>query len=430
MTQTLVASVVDVPRVVIVAEHASFQFGGEAALPLHYFVGLRKRGIEAWIVVHIRTKDELLETLPNEIDRMHFTQDTWINRAAWRLSRFLPSQISVFSTGFISRLTTQFTARRIARDLVRQHGATVVHQPIPVSPREPSVLYRMGAAVVIGPMNGNMTYPPAFRRSVRGQALIGRIIAAGRMLSRPMHTLLQGKLQADLLLVANERTRVALPSGLRGEVIELVENGVDLDLWRARAPMAQKEDTRPVRFVFMGRLIDLKRVDVMIEAVSRMTEKLAIVDIIGDGDQRQSLEALVHDLGLSHRINFIGWLSQAECSAHLAQADALVLPSIHECGGAVVLEAMSCGLPAIATNWGGPADYIVPQSGILIAPTSREAMVAGFADAMDRLARDPELRDEMGREGRRLIENEYSWARKIDRILELYAIASERYLAR
>ena len=412
-----------VPRVIVVAEHASLRFGGEAALPVHYFAGLRRRGVEAWLVVHARTRDELTAALPDDLARMHFLPDTAINRLAWRLSRYLPAQINYFTLGYISRIATQLAARRVVRDLVRRQGATVVHQPIPVSPREPSLLWRMGAPVVIGPMNGNMSYPPAFRGSVRGQGVIGRILTAARLLSRPLHGLMPGKLRAVLLLVANPRTRAGLPAGARGEVVELVENGVDLDLWQAAAPQLQVRGNGPARFVFMGRLVDWKAVDILLEAMVAMADTTATLDIIGDGDRRPALEAQARALGLDGRVRFAGWLSQADCSARLAAADALVLPSIYECGGAVVLEAMACARPVIATDWGGPADYLTADCGMLIAPESRAAMVSGFAAAMDRLAADPPLREALGRAGRQRVESEYSWARKIDTILGLYARA-------
>jgi glycosyltransferase involved in cell wall biosynthesis len=81
---------------------------------------------------------------------------------------------------------------------------------------------------------------------------------------------------------------------------------------------------------------------------------------------------------------------------------------------------MAVGLPVIATDWGGPAEYVDDSCGILVPPDSREGLVAGIADAMERLARDPELRLQMGQAGRRKIKRFYTWDTKIDRILEFY----------
>src|SRR5688500_9946906 len=81
------------PRVLVVAEHASAVFGGEAILPLHYFSFLRKRGIEAWMIVHERTRSELLARFPNDADRLHFVVDTDAHRALWRGVTALPARL-------------------------------------------------------------------------------------------------------------------------------------------------------------------------------------------------------------------------------------------------------------------------------------------------------------------------------------------------
>jgi glycosyltransferase involved in cell wall biosynthesis len=81
---------------------------------------------------------------------------------------------------------------------------------------------------------------------------------------------------------------------------------------------------------------------------------------------------------------------------------------------------MAMGLPVIATDWGGPADYLDAACGILVPPKSREQFVNDLAAAMLTLASSPELRTEMGRAGRRRVEEMFDWERKADRILEIY----------
>jgi glycosyltransferase involved in cell wall biosynthesis len=85
-----------------------------------------------------------------------------------------------------------------------------------------------------------------------------------------------------------------------------------------------------------------------------------------------------------------------------------------------VLEAMAMGKAVIATNWGGPADYLDTQSGILIAPDTALGFTSAFADAMVTLASDPDTCDAMGRHGQHLIKTKYDWQVKIDNILEIY----------
>ena len=123
------------------------------------------------------------------------------------------------------------------------------------------------------------------------------------------------------------------------------------------------------------------------------------LEIIGDGPMHTSWQTLADQLGLGSVVKFSGWLSQEACALRLQQADVLVLPSLFECGGAVVLEAMAVGLPVIATAWGGPTDYLDEFCGILVKPQSRESLVAGFASAMETLATSPDLRERLGQAG-------------------------------
>lgn len=405
-------------RVVIVAEHASAQFGGEAILPLHYFRLLRQRNIEAWLVVHARTRTELEALFPSDCHRLHFVPDTWLHRLLYRCGKLLPRRVGEFTVGLLSHLHTQMLQRRIVRRLVREHGIDIVHEPIPVSPKSPSLMFAVGAPVVIGPLNGGMEFPPAFRsRQSRAEQLT---VALGRRCSNVCNRILPGKLRAQTVLVANQRTLQALPAGTRGRVIELADNGVDLSVWQPPPP-ASKPASERVHFAFAGRLVGWKAVDLLLEAFAPVAAQTgALLEIIGDGEHRLALEAQAARLGKTCSVAFAGWLSQQQCALRLQQADALVLPSLFECGGAVVLEAMAMGLPVIATGWGGPADYLDSTCGILVAPASREAFVSGLTDAMLKLAASPELRQKMGRAGIERIRQHFDWERKIDRIVEIY----------
>ncbi|HEY9064013.1 MAG TPA: glycosyltransferase family 4 protein, partial [Burkholderiaceae bacterium] len=341
-------------RVLIVAEHASARFGGEAALALHYFRVLRQRGIQVWLVTHARTRPELSNLFPDEM-RIHYAEDTWLHRLLWRIGSRLPDQISYFTTGFVARLSTQFAQRRIIRKLVETEGIDVIHQPMPVSPREPSTIFGLGAPVVIGPMNGGMDYPPHFRKR-RGYAE-RHLLGLGRWFSQLMNRLLPGKRHAACLLVANERTEEALPKGLCPRVIRLVENGVDLGLWRsadaATGSLRSDDGGAVVTFVFLGRLVGWKAVELLILAFAKARGRAPMrLRVIGDGTERARLEQVAREFNVLATgeadvgtVQFAGWMAQSDCARALQEADCLVLPSLLECGGAVVLEAMSMGKP-------------------------------------------------------------------------------------
>jgi glycosyltransferase involved in cell wall biosynthesis len=410
-------------RICIVAENASTRFGGEAILPVHYFRLLRSRGIECWMVVHSRTQSDAAELFPNEIDRILFVPDLWIQKLVFYLSRFLPRRLSESTLGLFNQLITQLCERTIVRGLIRNQRIDVIHQPIPVAPRFPSAIFGLGVPVVIGPLNGGMEYPPAFRRSESWMSRAA--LAFARLFANVGNTLLPGKKHASVVLVANERTRRALPFGIRGNVIELVENGIDTGVWQGTqiAP-----EHAPHRFVFIGRLVDWKAVDIAIRALEKVPS--AELDIIGDGPMLEAWRSLAAELGLKDRVHFAGWLTQSECANRLLNSVALILPSLYECGGAVVLEAMAMGKPVIATRWGGPADYLDDSCGVLVEPESYAGLVTGFAEAMRRMIDSPGLAKSMGAAGRERATRDFDWQQKIDRMISIFRSVAEQSNAR
>ena len=406
-------------RICIVAEHASRNFGGEAILPVHYFRLLRSLGVESWMVVHARTRNELAELFPDDFDRILFVPDLWTHKLINHLSGYLPRRLSTATLGLLSQLITQLCQKDIVRRLIRDKQVSVIHQPIPVAPRFPSLLYGLGVPVVIGPLNGGMEYPPAFRRAEPWIARVGVAIAG--LFVDLVHGLVPGKRLADVVLVANERTRLALPSGIRGRVIELVENGIDFSVWQASSVGVESSTAR---FVFLGRLVDLKAVDVVIRALKAVP--LAELEIIGDGPMRDVWQKLADELGVKERVHFTGWLPQEQCAARLQTALALVLPSIIECGGAVVLESMAMGKPVIAARWGGPSDYLDESCGILVEPTSYQDMVDGFSEAMGKLIASPELAQSIGAAGRKRALRDFDWQKKIQQVISIYRALEDR----
>tara|TARA_A100001391_G_scaffold129024_1_gene88300 strand:- start:953 stop:2248 length:1296 start_codon:yes stop_codon:yes gene_type:complete len=410
--------------VAIVSEHASARFGGEAVLPLHYFLFLRKRGVDSWLIVHERTRHELEQTIsPQDKNRVMYTRDTWLHRALWKFGSCFPHRIRCATTGSLMHLITQHMQRRVVKGMVKSHGVNVVHEPIPVSPKQPSLMYKVGAPVIIGPMNGGMTFPPAF------QAMESRTERAavwiGRKLSGVANLLVPGKRHASLLLVANERTAKALPPLLKAPVQYLVENGVDLTVWKpADATERPQKSGEAIRFVFMGRMIPLKAIDLLLRAFHKLTLELPThelhLDLLGDGSDRCRLEELATHLGLENGVQFHGFLPQSQCAQILKECDAFVMPSLCDCGGAVVLESMAMGIPVIATNWGGPADYLDDTCGILVEPSSEEELVDGFASAMKKIADNPELIGRLSRNGMEKARTEYDWEIKAGLMVEHY----------
>lgn len=405
-------------KILIVAEHASAAFGGEALVPYQYFRQLRKLGADVHLLVHQRTKQELLQAFPEDVDRLHFVADSLLNIVCHKIGLYFPDRIAAFSFGALSHLETQLRQRNHVRSLQLKYKFDVIHEPIPVSPKLPSALFGMSSPVIIGPMNGGMDYPPNYKTEGRMERWF---IAGLRGLALMANFFLPGKRRAALLLVANERTRQALPKNLRAQnIVQFVENGVDTSLFFPNPlPIAP---SKIFRMIHIGRLVDVKRVDLLLEACGKLKGKTAFhLDLVGDGPLRGDLERKAEHLLISNNVTFHGRLPQSAAAEFLRDSQVMVFPSMRECGGAVVLEAMACGVPVIATDWGGPADYITPATGIVVPPATPVHFVDALAEAMLWMAQHPEARIAMGRAGRQRAEQLYDWGRKATALLRIYS---------
>jgi glycosyltransferase involved in cell wall biosynthesis len=331
----------------------------------------------------------------------------------------------------------------VARRLVRELAVDVVHQPISVSPVIPSPLTRLGVPVVMGPLNGGMGLPPAFRD--RDSSLYALVKAIRPAVAAVMNRIMRGRPLADVVLVANDRTRSLLPGSVRKRAIEISDIGVVLGDWPP--PDEQRPlDERPpdeqgpldgrqpgsleagadgpavtTRFLCVGRLVGWKGVDLLIDAFALARDKVpARLEIVGDGPEQARLAAQAESLGLGADVSLTGWLDQQECARRMRGCDVYVSPSLQESGGITVLEAMACARPVIATAWGGHLETVDDTVGILVGVSSREATIRGLADAMVRLAEDPALRSRLGAAGRRRVEERYDWDVLVETTLRIY----------
>lgn len=404
-------------NILLVSENCSRKMGGEAILPFHYFRLLEARGHTVHLLVHERNRKELEELFPRCAGRFHYVNDTNLQRLFWRAGSRLPRRIAEVTLFLLVFVSSSVRMRRAARLLVEKYRIDIVHQVIPVSPKAPSFIHDVGAPVVIGPMNGAMEYPRAFRKRIS----LGERMAysAGKATGRLANRLVPGKMRASLLLAANSRTEDCIVDTIRKRppLRRLVENGVDLDLWRITGAC---EGVIPV-FLFIGRLIELKGVDYLLRAFRKLIDKApAELIIIGDGPEGGPLKALAAELGIASSVRFSGFMRQDDIPPVLQGSRALVLPSLCECGGSVVLEAMAAQRAVIATDWGGPADYLDESCGYLVRPDSEAGFIDGLSSAMESLARDPALAKRMGECGRAKIERQFDWNKKIDAVIGLY----------
>jgi glycosyltransferase involved in cell wall biosynthesis len=414
------------PRVLIVCETASMRRSGETAVPMYYFTRMLERGVDAQLVCHARSRDELTETFTSDqLRRVTFIEDSPAQAAAWKAFQHVPERVRALILGQAIHLSTQWRARQLAMDKARAKEIDVVLEPTPITPKGISCMFGLGVPVVVGPLCGGMEFPPAFRYMDPRWARY--TVQAARGASNVAHRVLPGKLDADAIIVGNPRTERALPDGCKGKVYTVIESGVDLRLFQ-NVERPPRDPDAPVRFVYVARFVDWKGIEFVIDAFPRVVAQApAHLDLVGDGELFQPLRARASQLGLDAHVTFHGRLPLEQTHAVTRGADVTLAPGLRECGGLAILEAMALGMPIVAVNWGGPGDYIDETCGIRVDPGSRQGFVDGLSEAMVRLANDDALRRRLG-EGavQRVRTNYFDWDSKTDRVLEILTETVER----
>jgi len=157
--------------------------------------------------------------------------------------------------------------------------------------------------------------------------------------------------------------------------VHVLRNGVDLSVFYPKDRVGAGEANARSRATLLsvGHLIKRKGHDLIINALSYLPDTDLM--IAGDGPERRYLERLVTSLGLNNRVRFLGVVSHEALADLYSSADLLVLASSREGWPNVLLEALACGTPVVATrNWGTPEVVSAPEAGCLVDQRTPEAI--------------------------------------------------------
>jgi glycosyltransferase involved in cell wall biosynthesis len=195
--------------------------------------------------------------------------------------------------------------------------------------------------------------------------------------------------------------------------LHLIPNAVDVEAFH---PMTDAEHG-PLTVTFVGRLEEWKGPHSFVEIARRVHAEVpeAIFKVAGAGPLREGLMAESRDLGGC--VTFLGEVNHDRIADLLRETSVLVLPSFIEGLPTVCLEALASGIPVVASDTGGTSEIIREGETGYLRPS---ADLDGFADCVVRLLRDPALRTRLGRNGRALVEGQYSWTRVAEMTERLY----------
>jgi glycosyltransferase involved in cell wall biosynthesis len=209
--------------------------------------------------------------------------------------------------------------------------------------------------------------------------------------------------------------------GLDPPKARVIRQGVDPNVFR---PNGRHPDTHRLDLVAIGWMTWVKGYEFALLAVRRLVDRGVPVhyEILGDdaGAEGREAERVCHtiaDLGLDRHVRLAGAIPSAEVARRLAKSDVLLHASVDEGLPTVVLEALACGVPVVATDCGGVSEALTDGvEGFVVPPRDPGRL----ADAVQRLWESPELRARMGEAGRATATARFTLERQLDEFDALY----------
>jgi glycosyltransferase involved in cell wall biosynthesis len=261
----------------------------------------------------------------------------------------------------------------------------LIHRLTPLTPTYPSPLASwIDLPFVIGPLNGGLPWPKGTTRTrLAEMEFLSYVRRAYQWLPYVRKTYRR----AVAVIAGSRHTQSELERAFGIRCHYMPENGIDPAIFHAQGRVPANE-IRPFRILFVGRLVPYKGPRIVIEAFagSESLRRDAEVVIVGDGPQRTELAALAEHLGVADRVRFRGALPQSGVAEEFRQASVFAFPSIREFGGAVVMEAMACGLPCVVVNHGGPGEYVTSGTGAALPVGTTADRIAAVRTQLETFA--------------------------------------------
>jgi glycosyltransferase involved in cell wall biosynthesis len=278
----------------------------------------------------------------------------------------------------------------------------IVHRVTPLSPTSQSILAkrltRWNIPFVVGPLNGGIPWP---RNFIHRQHAEREWLSHVRSIYKLMPAYRSMRRYSSAILVGSNYTLTEMPRSIQGKCVYIPENGIRAD---QVAPCRKATIQLPLVACFVGRLVPYKGADMLLEASTEFLKN----------------KQLVLHIGLEHLVHFDGLRSHDEVLSKLSKCNLMILPSIREFGGGVVIEAMAMGATPIVADYAGPGELVDETTGVKVAFTDRSSLVDGIRVAIGQFIENPNLLDRLASAARRKVLSNFTWEAKAAQIKQVY----------
>lgn len=393
--------------------------GSEPGVGWHW-VNQVARFHEVWVITRANNRAVIEKALPESAfsHKVHFVYYD------------LPSYLKFWKRGnrgvhlyyYLWQIGIYFLARR----LHRQQRFHLIHHVTFTNYWMPSFLALLSIKFVWGPVAGGDFTPKPFLKSLgwRGKIYEWSRSLACRVFEFDPFVRLTARRSALALSTTPQTAQRLKKIGAR-EITLLSQVGLSQQELESLEAVEHPRG-KGFRFLSVGNLLHLKGYHLSLKAFARgQARGQASVPgceywIIGDGPERRALEREAARLNIEKQVKFLGQLPRQQVLEMLASCDVFLHPGLHDSGAIVCAEAMGAGLPVICLDLGGPALQVTEETGFKIPAISPEQAVKDMAQAMLKLAKNPELARQMGEAGRKRVTEHFSWEKKGEFINRVY----------
>ena len=223
---------------------------------------------------------------------------------------------------------------------------------------------------------------------------------------------------ADAIITVSNANKEQLTTlGLPEDKISVIPNGIELSMFNNVTPLRVQE--AGTKIVWVGRMVEVKGLVYLFSAMRIIVSSYpnSKLTLMGDGPLKDKLERLAGEMSLTANITFMGYVKYSLLPQYLKGADIFVLPSLSEGFPVAIPEAMAACKPVVASNVGGIPDVVTDGvTGFLVAPENPEQL----ADKIVYLIEHPEEGERMGKAGRKLVEERFTWDNIAEAITRIY----------
>lgn len=224
--------------------------------------------------------------------------------------------------------------------------------------------------------------------------------------------------RASFIITKTRDAANKIPLKYNDKVLVLTDVGVNFVAINPVDKFSQEH----IQLIAVGKLDAWRGFDLLVRALQKVNKEYANVFliIVGDGVEMRNLEKARDKLNLSEKIIFTKQIDKEMYWELMRKSTIFVNPCLKEGGVTVLFNALSLGLPIICFDIAGASEIINDECGIKIKPITPEQTIQDLADAIVKLARDPELRKKLGEAGRKMALEVYSWEKKGEVIKQIY----------